>query len=480
MKWQRPDAPHLGDSGFKKFFPTADGSLSCALVRTGIAAPFMARSAKFRSGIVGLLGEMLTLRVAGRTPAETRGTARRELENRRHGCSKTMTTPYNSPIYADARAAMQSGGCPGLFDFHCDVLLQRVKYGRDVRNKHEPGPYGQGPLNLMSHCDLVRMKEAGYGAACVAIHSFHSDSEASWQDYLEQIALFGELCGEEGTYRVRRYEDWAVAAGQGHLAMAPAVEGAHMLNGRDEAHVLEKIQRMAEDGVVYVTLAHTMDSMAASCSFRRTFPPIWNEPDHGLGLTGFGLELIEMLIAHGIAVDLAHVCSGGLRAACLQLAVKGIPALCTHGGLQYEAGCDQTMTRPFIGGRPDKFYRNLSRDDTDALLATGGCMGFYFAPMFLGHKGGAWPNDSKRVVDHMLALAGTDLARIDRIAIGTDYDGFIDLPDDQRDCRDVVKVVDFLMRVPGMTLERLQGVLYGNAIRTLGAIWAQRTPSLRP
>ena len=73
--------------------------------------------------------------------------------------------------------------------------------------------------------------------------------------------------------------------------------------------------------------------------------------------------------------------------------------------------------------------------------------------------------DSSVIVDHIEYLVGR--VGVGHIAIGTDYDGMIPIPVDQRDCRDLVRVTALLL-ARGMSEADVGAILSGNARRALG------------
>lgn len=391
--------------------------------------------------------------------------------------------PHHAGYYDAAREALgHLAHDGGVFDLHLDLILRWLFFRLDVTRQRPVGPYGQNSMNLWSHSDLARLPPAGYAGACLGLHSRHPDSPRAWQDYLDQIAHLDRLGQEPGYFRIRQPADWQSAWSQGRIGLAPGVEGAHMLDGHQPDLLNSRLDRMAADGVAYVTLCHTFNSCAAPTNYTPTLGVRNNvpeNPDHSL--TPFGERVIDGLIQRGIAVDLAHVHSKALHQACQILRTRRTPALCTHAGYHPEPGLDRTLRDPRTGRRPDRYFRSLSHDDAAAIVSTGGLIGVFFAPMFLGHTGkhGDFPNSSRRIAQQIRALVQPDFSWIDHVAIGTDYDGFIDLPDDQRECQDLIKVVDALLQL-GFNTEHIRKIFRTNATRVLTALTPAPAPAPTP
>ena len=315
----------------------------------------------------------------------------------------------------------------GFLDLHVDSIIQQRLFRYDMRRPHRPGISGQP---LFWHADIPRMIEAGYGGACMGIHYWPFEREQGWEEMKRQIAYLDEVAAaDDRTLRVRAFSDWERAQEEGRLALSAGVEGAHMLNGR-----IERVPRLAELGVAYLTLTHFSSNSAATSSMGRGA----NQTD---GLTAFGRRLVKELNRAGVVVDLAHVNTPGVLDAC-QASDK--PVFCTH-----------TAARALY-----ETPRNITDDEIDAIAATGGVMGIIFAPVYLCGKLRA---DTEVALDHLEYMA--ERAGVDHVAIGSDYDGWLPtILSDHRDCRDIVRLSEGLRR-RGWSEENIRKVKRENALR---------------
>jgi membrane dipeptidase len=318
---------------------------------------------------------------------------------------------------------------PAALDLHVDSIIQQRLFGYRVTRRHRAGFRGQP---LFWHADLPRMLEAGYRGACLGIHYFPWESKRAFAEMNRQIDYLDEVIGaDERVLRVRGPDDWRRAGREGLLALAPGVEGAHML-GADLGHV----EALAARSIAYLTLTHFSKNAAATPSMGRGA----NESD---GLSGFGRELISALDDHEITIDLAHLNTPGVLEAC-ELASR--PLLCTHTGVK----------------GVHEHARNISDDEIDAIAATGGVIGVIFAPIFLA---GRLRVDSGVVVDHIEYVI--ERVGVRHVAIGSDYDGWIpSIPSDQRDCRDIGRVSDELY-ARGYPEEAVERIFWKNALEVL-------------
>jgi membrane dipeptidase len=336
--------------------------------------------------------------------------------------------PYDAPELAEALALQRSFG---LVDLHVDSIIQQRLFRYDVRREHRAGLRGQP---LFWHADVPRMAAAGYGGACMGIHYWPWESERGWREMHRQIDYLDALADEDPRcLRVREPGDWERAAREERLALAPGVEGAHMLAGR-----VERVAELARRGVAYLTLAHFSKNSAVT-------PSMGRGADERSGLTGFGRELVDALDEHSVTIDVAHVNTPGVLDICAR---TRRPVLCTHTGLD---GLHEHA-------------RNISDEEIDAIAETGGAIGIIFAPFFLTGRLGV---PSARVVDHIeYVIERVGLAHV---CLGSDYDGWLPrIPNDQRDCRDIVRVTAELL-ARGHDEESLRAILRDNALRVLSA-----------
>lgn len=317
----------------------------------------------------------------------------------------------------------------GILDFHVDCIIQHQLFGYRIERRHRAGFSGQP---LFWHADLPRMRDAEYRGVCFGIHWFPWQSEGAWEGANRQINYLDRITeAEPDLVRVRDPADWARADEQDGIAVAPGVEGAHILNRR-----LERVGDLADRDVAYLTLTHFSANAAATPSMGRGA----NENDP---LTPFGRDLVVTLEDHGITVDLAHVNTPGVLDAC---SIAEQPVICTHTGVR---------------GVHDS-PRNVTDEEIDAIAETGGVIGIIFAPKFLT---GDLVATSAAVADHIEYVA--DRVGLEHVAIGSDYDGWIpSIPSDQRDCRDIDQVFDELQS-RGWYRDEIDAIKRDNALEVL-------------
>lgn len=327
-------------------------------------------------------------------------------------------------------------GAHGLVDLHVDSLIQHTLFGYDLARRHRAGVKGQP---LFWHADLPRMSEAGYSGACMGIHYFPWESSRGAGAAHRQIDALDRFAAEvPGCIRVRTPDDWGRARRERRIALAPGVEGAHMLCGS-----LDALEALCDRNIAYLTLAHFSKNSAATPSLGRGA----NEDD---GLTGFGREVVAVLNRRGVVVDVAHL---NQRCAIEAAEASAAPVFATHSGAQ----------------RIHPHPRLLSDAALDAIAEKGGVIGVIFSPDFLAGRRRA---GTEVVVDHIEAIA--DRVGPEHVALGSDYDGWLPaIPSDQRDCRDIRNVAAELLR-RGHPDDQVRGILCENAERVMRAAWELR------
>lgn len=213
----------------------------------------------------------------------------------------------------------------------------------------------------------------------------------------------------------------------GRVGSLLGAEGGHCIAG--SLGVLRSLGRL---GVRYMTLTHNLNTDWADSAT--------DEPVHG-GLTEFGHEVVREMNRIGMLVDLSHVAATTMRDA---LATSTRPVVFTH------SSCRTVTDHP----------RNVPDDVLAALPGNGGVCMVTFVPRFVSPAAAEWD----RELQESMATAGLDrrdlaarddfeaawtgrpcpratlgdvvahvehareVAGIDHIGIGGDFDGTPDLP----------------------------------------------------
>jgi microsomal dipeptidase-like Zn-dependent dipeptidase len=251
------------------------------------------------------------------------------------------------------------------------------------------------------------------------------------------------------------------------IALIHAMEGAHGLEGEvcragdDEQAVtdelLANLDRLYQRGVAYITLAHFYANRVAPPVF--PFPeymldfyggPLWRDLTHSL--TPAGEKVVEEMVGKGMIVDVTH-CTPTARRRVYDIVGKRRPILATHVGV-YEIN-------------PSPF--NLTDWEIRRIAETGGmlgviCMNHWLVP----HEAKLGVSYIARTIEHIVNVAG-----VESVGIGTDFDGFTDPPDDLKEPGELPRLTERLL-AERYSHADIMKILGGNALRVLRQGWGKR------
>ena len=317
-----------------------------------------------------------------------------------------------------------------VVDGHNDLLWEaRKQVGYDFDR------LDVGSRTPSTHTDLPRLAEGGVGGQFWSVFvPTHLEGHAAVTATLEQV---------DGAHRlVERYADrlsFATTADEveaawrdGRIASLLGAEGGHSIGCS-----LGALRMLHQLGVRYLTLTHNDNTPWADSAT--------DEPVAG-GLTRFGVEVVREMNRLGMMVDLSHVAATTMRAA---LDATTAPVVFSHSSAR--AVCDHP--------------RNVPDDVLERLPGNGGVCMVTFVPAFVNPACAEWAlalrdhareqgvspaeegwsafrEDWQR--DHPEPVATLDdvvahcehvreVAGIDHVGLGGDYDGTETLPEGLED-----------------------------------------------
>ncbi|GAA2254211.1 MULTISPECIES: dipeptidase [Kitasatospora] len=338
------------------------------------------------------------------------------------------------------------------------------------------------------HTDLGRLAEGGVGGQFWSVYvpsSYTGDQAVSAT--LEQIDFVRALT-ERYPDRLRlalTAQDLETARTEGRIASLMGAEGGHSINCS-----LATLRALHRLGVRYLTLTHNDNVPWADSAT--------DEPAAG-GLTAFGEEVVREMNRLGMLVDLSHVSADTMRDA---LRVSEAPVIFSHSSAR--AVCDHP--------------RNIPDDVLAQLPANGGVAMATFVPKFILPEAIAWTraaDENMRAhgfhplettpaamevqhayeatrprpvatpatvadhLDHMREVAG-----IDHIGIGGDFDGTAFLPAGLDDVSGYPNLIAELLH-RGWSQVDISKLTWHNAVRVLrdaesvaSTLQATRGPSI--
>lgn len=218
---------------------------------------------------------------------------------------------------------------------------------------------------------------------------------------------------------------------EGKLSVMRGIENGYAI-GKD----LQNVEKFARMGVVYITLCHNGDNDICDSARRSSHR-------HG-GLSAFGRDVVREMNRCGLMVDLSHAAETSFYDA---LQCSTTPIVCSHASSR--AMCNHP--------------RNLTDDQLRALAQAGGVaqVTLYHGFLRLEEEGiPATITDGVRHLMHMIDVAG-----IDHVGIGTDFDGDGGVPG----CACASELINFtrLLLAEGLTIHDLQKIWGGNWLRVM-------------
>ena len=346
-----------------------------------------------------------------------------------------------------------------VVDGHIDTPTLMVEDDYSFTSRHSA---------TLAHVDLPRMYDGGLDAAFFSIYvpAYLGEGSRAVQYALNMIEEVKRQTAahDDSVSLAFSADELRRAARAGEKAVLLGVEGGHVTGGS-----VDVMQRFYDQGIRYMTLTHVNTSSFADAS---------QSPPRHRGLTEGGKQLIRAMNRTGMIVDLSHASDSAFFDA---LAASSAPVILSH-----------SSSRALV-----PTVRNASDDMLRALKSNGGvAMVNFFDPLVNpgltssvfaeAHRrlrergqtlrnlwnvvyeikrergiGTATLSDVADHIDHMVDVAG-----IDHVGIGSDFDGVFDLPDGLEDAT----------RLPWLTYELLnrgytEGELYkllgGNTLRVM-------------
>ncbi len=255
--------------------------------------------------------------------------------------------------------------------------------------------------------------------------------------------------GRELARVVRSTAQIRPAKADGVIAIVHAVEGGHSLGGR-----VEHVEALWHRGVCMLTLAHFYANEVAAPVVG--IPPemqklkCFKQPkDLELGLGPIGEPVIEEMLRLGMIVDLTH-CTPKARREAYEIGGTRRPLVFSHVGVQPLADDPMSPTE----------------DEIRTIASTGGVIAVIFMNSWLGEHGNK--NGLEAIVATIRQII--EIGGIDSVAIGSDFDGFTDPPDDLKDIAEMPKLTEALLQA-GFSETEIEKILGLNMERVLRDGW---------
>ena len=357
-----------------------------------------------------------------------------------------------------------------IIDTHIDVPYRLKQSWADVSSATEGGDF-----------DYPRAIEGGLNAPFMSIYIPASVDEAGGA-----FALADELIDGMESLAASAPDKFAIATCsddlQSHFENNLISLPLGMENGGPVAQSEEALAHFFNRGIRYITLAHSKSNKISDSSY--------DTNEAWMGLSPYGKELITRMNDLGVMIDVSHISDAAFAQV---IEISKAPVIASHSSLRH-----------YTPG----FVRNMSDEMVKTLGAANGVIQINFGTNFLTSEAQIYSKQRREVIAAYIAsedLAQDDpavkafteqykkdnpypyattndvldhidrvveLAGIDAVGIGSDYDGVGDsLPQGLKDVSTYPHLIDGLLD-RGYSEADIAKVLGGNALRVWRAVEA--------
>lgn len=282
----------------------------------------------------------------------------------------------------------------------------------------------------------------------------------------------------------KNYAEFLKAREQNQLILLHALEGGHHLGrGYDTVQpYIENLKKYAEAGICQLTLAHFFENDI--CDSAGGIPPklskLLGYKPHAPkfnGLSKAGIEVVKWCLTHGVIIDLVHS-TPETREQVYEInksMEKPRPIVFSHTGVRelFVHGVDAAKA-------PHDYALMPTDDEIKTIASFGGVLGVILMNYCLVgvEEDNFFKKDRGiehvlRTIEHIHKVTGN----FDAIALGTDLDGFSQVPDDINGARMLCNLREQISKRFGW--EAMEKISHLNAERVLRLGWGNREENLR-
>ena len=354
-----------------------------------------------------------------------------------------------------------------IIDTHIDVPYRLEEEWEDISKRTEKG-----------HFDYPRAKEGGLNAAFMSIYvpaKYEETKEG--KDLADRlISMVEEIASKNpDKFKIARStEDVRNNFNNGIISFPLGME-----NGTPLAGQLKNVKYFYDRGIRYITLVHSKSNHLGDSSYDENKQ--WN------GLSNFGETVVREMNRIGIIVDVSHLSDSSFYDV---IKVSAAPVIASHSSCRYYT---------------EGWERNMNDDMINKLAEYGGIIMINFGSSFLDNEfrlGRAkWKKEVKEWqeehqldehdertkdyikqssleykqkevyvsqvadhIDHVVNLAG-----IDYVGFGSDFDGVSDVPIGLEDVSKYPNIIYELLK-RDYSEEEIKKICSGNLLRVWGEV----------
>lgn len=315
-----------------------------------------------------------------------------------------------------------------VIDMHCDTVL-RLMYSNEPLLKTE------------GHLDLERMKKGNYALQCFAMFVHYKKVERPFEYVNKMIdKYYQEISKNMDIIRpVFSYQDIENNMKNGFMSSMLTIEEGGVTQGN-----LAFLRNLYLLGVRMITLTWNFENGIGFPNFKEVEEgkPDMHTPNTEDGLTEYGIEMVKEMEKLGIIIDVSHLSDKGF----------------------YDVL--ENTTKPFVASHSNArsvcpVVRNMTDDMILKLAKRGGVMGINYCADFVNdveENNFAYVKDMVKHIKYIKDLAG-----IDCIGLGSDFDG-IGSNIEMNSC-DKLNLLQEALEDEGFTQEEIEKIFYKNVLR---------------
>ena len=367
-----------------------------------------------------------------------------------------------------------------IIDTHADTPQRFLDKNFDI---------GQNTPVAEGHIDLEKIRKGNLGAEFFSIWvepSFKGQYAKRAMDLIDSVYQQAGRHPDRMTMAFTA-DDILRAQQQHKFAALMGLEGGHAIE--NDLRLLRDFYRL---GVRYMTLTWSNTNEWADSSGDIQDPNVV----HHNGMTDFGKDVVREMNRLGMMVDVSHVSDATFYQALL---VSQAPVIASHSSSRALTNHPRNMTDDmlravaknggvvmvnFYSAFIDENYRKASSDPEKTRQRDAEVEAFRKAHP---HPDGSpvtyeetaaiekkWASQFQRpplkaLIDHIDRIV--QVAGIDHVGLGSDFDGITSLPQEIDSVADLPKITDALVR-RGYTREQIHQILGGNLLRVMREVEA--------
>lgn len=324
-----------------------------------------------------------------------------------------------------------------LIDLHADTIT--ALYYADIASKEQEFILDKPVYNLDKNpkqIDLAKLRNADslaqFFVLWLNMQNCQKYNISAWDLFIKQYNVLRDQLNKYSSQIdfVTNLNELDAARENNKLAgFACVEEGAFITD-------LGQLQQVHAMGIRYITIVWNYETHIATPA----------AIDQTVGLKPFGFEMVQEMQRLGIMVDVSHLSDQGVRDV---LSVTKKPIIASHSNAR--SVCNHR--------------RNLTDDLIVQIASRGGVIGVNCVPQFLRDDGVTiYADNVVKHIQHIYNLAGIDV-----IAIGNDFDGFNPKTpelDEIKNIADMPILIDKLQK-SGFSLSQIEKMFSLNALRVM-------------